>query len=87
MKARVYDKPGTIDRYTLVVKSLDVPHNNEYFGFSEDPFYPQGFGQYCGNYPMERSYKHLGKLIPIESLPEQAQKYVKQILKEYDEVS
>ena len=84
-RIRVYDKPETLDRYTLVIPSLDEPHSNEYFGFSEDPFFPTGFGQFAGTYPMEHSYKHLGKLIPIESLPEQARKYVEQVIKVYEE--
>jgi hypothetical protein len=56
---------------------------NEMFGFNANPFHPQGFGQYCGEYKTSRSYKHLGKLITIDQLPDQARKYVNQILKEY----
>ncbi len=58
---------------------------NMMFGFSENPFHPQGFGQFAGEYETQRSYKHLGKLITLESLPDQAQKYVKQIIKDYEE--
>jgi hypothetical protein len=84
-RIRVYDNGGkTIDRYTLVIPSLNTPHTNEYFGFNEDPFFPTGFGQYAGEYPLEHSYKHLGKLIPTESLPDQAKKYVKQNIREYN---
>jgi hypothetical protein len=84
-RIRVYDNRGkSVDRYTLVIPSLNTPRTNEYFGFNEAPFHPQGFGQYCGEYPYARSYKHLGKLIPIESLPEQARQYVKQNIKEYE---
>lgn len=83
---RIYDNSGkTIDRYTLVIPSLDVPHSNEYFGFNGDPFFPTGFGQFAGTYPMAQSYKHLGKLISIKSLPEQARKFVEQNIKAYEE--
>jgi hypothetical protein len=85
-RVRVYDNGGkTFDRYTLLIPSLNTPRKNEYFGFNENPFHPQGFGQFCGEYHYESSYKHLGKLIPIENLPEQARKYVEQISKEYKE--
>jgi hypothetical protein len=87
VKYRIYDNGGeTFDRYTLVTKNLDLSHENDYYGFSENPFHPQGFGQSCGNHPMERSYKHLGKLITIKDLPDQARKYVRQIIKDYEEV-
>lgn len=59
---------------------------NQMYGFSTDPFHPQGFGQYCGEYKTSKTYKHLGKLIKLENLPEQAQKYVKQVLKDYEKV-
>jgi hypothetical protein len=58
---------------------------NVMFGFSENPFHPQGFGQFAGEYGTSRNYKHLGKLITIKDLPDQAQKYVKQIIKDYEE--
>jgi hypothetical protein len=100
MKYAIYDKPKTIDRYTLRILltpeeySADFEtlkymrqkygnHFNTYFGFSENPFHPQGFGQFCGEYQTEKSYKHLGKKITICDLPEQAQKYVNQIINDY----
>jgi hypothetical protein len=86
-RTRIYDNGGkTFDRYTFVFPSLDVPRNNDYYGSSENPFYPQGYGQYCGNYPYpdNRNYRHLGKLIPPESLPEQARKYFEQTKREYE---
>ena len=58
---------------------------NMMWGFNENPFHPQGFGQFAGEYETQRSYKHLGKLIPIESLPEQARKFVEQNIKAYEE--
>jgi hypothetical protein len=87
-RIRIYDNGGkTVDRYTFVFPSLDVPHNNDYYGSSENPFHPQGFGQYAGNYPCSnnRNYRHLGKLIPPESLPEQARKWFEQINRDYKE--
>jgi hypothetical protein len=87
-RIRIYDNGGkTFDRYTFVFPSLDVPRNNDYYGSSENPFHPQGFGQFCGEcpYPEHRNYRHLGKLIPPESLPEQARKWFEQIKKDYKE--
>lgn len=42
---KVYDNNGrSLDRYTIIdTKTGDV------FGSSENPFHPQGFGQYAGN--------------------------------------
>jgi hypothetical protein len=80
----VYDNGGkTYDRYTLVMPDMDTPRTNDYWGFSENPFHPQGFGQFAGEYPLLKNYDSLGKLIPIESLPEQARKFVEQNVKEY----
>jgi hypothetical protein len=86
-RTRIYDNGGkTFDRYTFVFPSLDVPRNNDYYGSSENPFYPLGYGQSCGNYPYpdNGSYKHLGKLISTEELPEQARKYFEQTKGEYE---
>ena len=74
-KYKIYDNGGeTMDRYTLRIPIEG--HQNKYHGFNECPFHPQGFGQYCGEYNTERSYKHLGKLIKLEDLPDQAQRFV-----------
>lgn len=84
--------PTTVKEYTDnpdTAKYMKLHYGdlfNMMWGFNEDPFYPLGFGQFAGEYPTERSYKHLGKLVTIESLPEQAQKYVRQIIKECEEV-
>jgi len=41
----VFDNNGnTFDRYTIIEKST-----GEMIGASDNPFHPQGFGQYCGN--------------------------------------
>ena len=87
-RTRIYDNGGkTFDRYTFVFPSLDVPHENDYVGSSENPFHPQGFGQHCGNYPYpaNRNYRHLGKLISPEELPEQARKFFDQEVMAYKE--
>lgn len=83
---RLLVKPETFSSDTDNIKYLlrkYGKHFNEYFGFSENPFSPQGFGQYCGEYEVSRSYKHLGRKITLESLPDQAQKYVNYILEDY----
>ena len=47
-KFRIYDNGGkTCDRYTFVIREKDskVLH---FWGASENPYHPQGLGQYCG---------------------------------------
>ena len=80
-QVRIYDNGGkTIDRYTLVVPSVNTPGMLDMYGFNEAPYHPQGFGQYAGEYRQMGSYSHLGKLVSLESLPEQARKFVKETL-------
>ena len=44
MKTIILDNKGeTFDRYTIILP------NGDCYGASENPFHPQGFGQYCGN--------------------------------------
>jgi hypothetical protein len=76
-----YDKPGTIDRYTVVY--LDYPVNGkhgyfEYVGMNCAPFAPQGFGQHgqC------KDGSHLGKRIRFDELPLECQKLVKHDLED-----
>ena len=75
---KIYDNGGkTYDRYTAVY--LDQPESPGLFsarGMSENPFHPQGFGQYCIAAPG----KHLGKRIKFEELPKDCQKLVLQDL-------
>ena len=72
-KNRIYDNGGkTYDRYTLITA------DNSIFGFNANPFHPQGFGQYGGDWE-GGSTRHLGKKITVASLPEQAKRYVKQV--------
>ena len=80
-RIRIYDNGGkTIDRYTLVVPSVNEPGKLDMYGFNDAPYHPQGFGQYAGSYDKMKSYSHLGKLISYNNLPEQAKKYVKEII-------
>jgi hypothetical protein len=79
--ARIYDNGGkTADRYTLVVPSIDEPGKLDMWGFDENPYHPQGFGQYAGSYHKMGSYSHLGKLVSISDLPDKAQRFVKETL-------
>ena len=64
MRIDVYDKPGTIDRYTVVIDYGDG--DPSFFGMGEGA---EGFNQFCGN--QSDGYKeglHLGK--KLEAIPE-----------------
>ncbi len=67
----LFDKPDTLDRYTLITADGSM------YGFSGEPFHPQGFGMYVGEWT-GGSKAHLGKRITIADLPENAQKFVKE---------
>lgn len=74
-KFRIFDNGGkTADRFTLINSDGDV------FGFDEHPFYPLGFGQYCGNVSewKSKSTGHLGKRITISQLSEQAKTFIEE---------
>lgn len=78
---RIYDNGGkTVDRYTLVVPSVNEPGKLDMYGFNDAPYHPQGFGQYAGAYPRTGSYSHLGKLVSLSDLPEQARRFVEETL-------
>jgi hypothetical protein len=69
---RIFDNGGkTIDRYTLIAPDGSL------YGFNSEPYHPQGFGQYCGDWH-GGSTRHLGKRITIDQLSESAQKFVKE---------
>lgn len=74
----IFDNKGkTIDRYTLITKDKSI------FGFNEDPFSPQGVGQYCGEWEgglTKEETRHLGKRIAPQKLSGQARIYVDMIL-------
>ena len=73
-KFRIFDNGGkTADRFTLINSWGEV------FGFDNNPFFPLGYGQFCGsiNEWKSRSTKHLGKKINFDELPEDAQLFVR----------
>ncbi|MBA7708435.1 hypothetical protein ES703_117334 [subsurface metagenome] len=72
-KARIYDKPDCIARYTLITPSGSV------YDFSNAPYDPQGVGQFCGDFGNDLvSYKHLGKPVKLEDLNEDCQRFIKE---------
>ena len=72
---KIFDNGGeTFDRYTLVFKDGSM------FGASENPFHPQGFGQFVGDINYESDLSHLGKEIPKDELPEPVRKYAVQLV-------
>lgn len=79
---RVYDNGGkTADRYTVVYTGnykKDKPEICFYVGMSENPFHPQGFGMHGSYTEMidKPSYRHLGKKITFDNLPEDCKKVV-----------
>ena len=74
LKLRIYDNGGkTIDRYTLILP------DGEAWGFNDDPYHPQGFGQYAGSLAGLRSFSHLGKPVGIMDLPENARRFVDEV--------
>ena len=81
MKQRiiVQDNGGkTCDRYNVGYLDMPVPGRKNYIecvGMSENPFSPQGFGQYG---EMIFPNHGLGKLVAFSSMPENCQKCVRQ---------
>lgn len=71
---RIYDNGGkTFDRYTVVY--MTEPEGRGLYGargMSENPFDPQGFGQYCSAMPG----RHLGRRISFDDLPQPCQRAV-----------
>ena len=65
----IFDNGGeTLDRYTIVTIFGDM------YGCSDQPYSPLGFAQYVGDAPDDLS--HLGKVVELESLNPDVQKYV-----------
>lgn len=84
-KIRVYDNGGeTADRYTVVYTGSYTSRTNGghwYTSMNAYPFHPQGIGCHGESefQPIDRpSYKHLGKKIKFEDLPEDCQKLTMQ---------
>ncbi len=78
-KVRIYDNSGeTFDRYTAVYMEYPERHSKLYAAraMSENPFHPQGFGQYCTAMPG----RHLGRRVEFHELPIDCQKLIIQDL-------
>jgi hypothetical protein len=79
---RCYDNGGeSIDRYTVIfTRSHNFGLKNRTIGLAmnDAPYHPQGFGQHFDyDHPIDKpSYKHLGKKIKFQDLPEDCQKLV-----------
>jgi hypothetical protein len=74
-------KNGTFDRYTVVFTGRyrqDSNRDQLYVSMSAHPFHPMGFGQHCSSAKdIDRpSYRHLGKKVSFDSLPEDCQRLV-----------
>jgi hypothetical protein len=84
-KDYIFDNEGkTFDRFTLITKDGNI------FGFSLDPYSPQGFGQFCGEIEESttiKDYKYLGKRIAFELLNERCKQFVTERTKEESEVN
>jgi hypothetical protein len=64
MRIDVYDKPGTLDRYTVVIDDGDG--DPSFYGMSETA---EGFNQFCGS--QSDGYKrgrHLGQ--KLQTIPD-----------------
>ncbi len=91
-KVTVFDNGGqTQDRYTLIVHNA----NGDIYASSCDPFDSQGIGTLIGEttnktsafrgvspsvyVKMASQTKHLGKVVKLETLPEEVLKFINQI--------
>lgn len=72
---RVIDNPDYFDRFTLCFASNEGPF---VYGASENPYHPQGFGQYGGDMYFGPD-QTLGEEIPRDELPEPVQRLVASI--------
>ena len=90
---RIYDSGpgGCADRYTVCYPAYRCGPDYEpyyaypYLGMSAAPFHPQGVGQHGESVgkPIDRpSYKHLGRRIMFNQLPEDCQRALLQDLQE-----
>jgi len=77
IKLRIYDKPGTIDRYTVVFD--DGAERINFVGMNAEPFHPQGFGQH-GEIHRRNVGSHLGKKLRVTDLPHDCKRLVLQDL-------
>jgi hypothetical protein len=64
MKITIYDKPTTIDRYTVVIERDDK--TIDFYAMSTTA---EGFNQFCGtNEDGYKKGKHLGKRVDFDNL-------------------
>lgn len=87
-KFRIYDNGGkSFDRFTFVIREKDS-ETLHFWGSSEKPFDPQGFGQYCGSsedYTPCIPGAHLGsKVRDFSTLPESVKGYFAQCVRNCD---
>lgn len=82
---KVSDNGGaTVDRYTLWVKVSDRCWWA--WGANHQPFHPQGFGQYCGQYDggvRKPSLPDGDKLISMDDLPKQTRDYFEDMASQF----
>jgi hypothetical protein len=70
----VYDKPGTFDRYTVVI-------NDDFYGMSEDAI---GFNMFVGEKADGMQVgRHLGKLIDIDTMSIDARRAILSRVSDY----
>jgi hypothetical protein len=82
LNIKIYDNgEESFDRYTIVFLCEPERQPGFYaaFGMSENPFHPQGFGQWC----TAQDGAHLGKRINAEDLPLDCRNILKQITADY----
>lgn len=88
---RCYDEPECGDRYTVVMTGR-YRHKTGgkywYLGMSSNPFHPQGIGhQGESDHQIDvPAYRHLGRKISFDDLPEACKKYVLQVYRDLHEV-
>lgn len=77
---RIYDTgpTGSFDRYTVAFKGYRLAGGGmvyPYLASSDNPFHPQGFGQY-GESRIFLTGRHLGKRVRFEDIPLQVQQFI-----------
>lgn len=85
IKIYIWDKPDCGDRYTIAITGLQEINGVEYVVFlaaSENPYHPQGVGQYCKEVPDEQfstaKYRHLGKRVGWYDVPKRVREFILQ---------
>jgi len=78
----IWDKPETMDRYTIAVEMTGCT-TVDIYGCSSKPFHPQGIGQFShsiGKPILKRDTKHFGKPVDYHALPPNVQRYIRNII-------